>query len=457
MENRNALLRALPKIDELLRLFAAQAADIPEAMIKKAAQEQIGRFREAILTGQRDSLEQGEILQAIRDQLTRDGRLHLRRVINATGVVLHTNLGRAKLSAQTMEHVCAVATSYSNLEYELDSGERGSRYDHVVELLRQITGAESALVTNNNAAAVLLALDTLTKDTEVIISRGELVEIGGSFRVPAIMQRSGCRMIEVGTTNKTHPADYINAITDQTGALLKVHTSNYKIVGFTEEVCLPALWEIGSSRKLPVIYDLGSGLFADLTPYGIHGEPPVRECVPYADVICFSGDKLLGGPQAGIIVGKQAAIDRMKKNHLLRALRIDKLTLSALEHTLWQYLRMDDVTSTIPTLQMLTESHIAIREKLTMLTSLLQVRPEITLEAMDVQSQVGGGSLPDVVLPSVALGLTSPTRTADQLERLLRSNDPPIIARVAKERVLLDLRTVDYSELPLVAACINTL
>lgn len=457
MENSNALLRKLPKVDDLLRLLAEETGEIPESIVKRAVQEQISHQRERILAGDEKAVSSDAILQAVRRQVKRDAKYHLQGVINATGVILHTNLGRARLSPQAAEHIAKVATAYSNLEYTLDSGERGSRYAHIEDLLTELTGTEAALVVNNNAAAVLLALDTLTKGKEVIVSRGELVEIGGAFRVPAIMERSGCTMVEVGTTNKTHESDYSDHITEQTAALLKVHTSNYRVIGFTEEVSLPQLYKLGCDSGIPVIYDLGSGLLTGLDAYGIHGEPTVKQCAPYADVMCFSGDKLLGGPQAGIIVGKKEAIDRMKRNHLLRALRIDKLTLAALEYTLWQYLRPAHIQDSIPTLHMLTQSRSTLGEKRTMLFSLLQERTDIVWEQMEVESQVGGGSLPDVSLPSLALGLHSPAQSASQLELKLRESDPPIIARVLKDRVVLDMRTIEYSEIPVVAACINEL
>ena len=457
MKNRNALLRELPKVDEVLRLLAGETGGAPEIIVKRAVQEQIGRWRERILTGEINTVLPDGILEAIRNQVENDSAYHLQGVINATGVVLHTNLGRARMSRPAAEHLVAVAIGYSNLEYQLESGERGSRYAHVENLLTQLTGAEAALVVNNNAAAVLLTLDTLAKGKEVIVSRGELVEIGGAFRVPAIMERSGCEMIEVGTTNKTHPSDYTDHITERTGALLKVHTSNYRIVGFTGEVALPELWRIGSSRDIPVIYDLGSGLLTDLASRGIGNEPTVSQCAPYADVLCFSGDKLLGGPQAGIIVGRRESIGRMRKNHLLRALRIDKLTLAALEYTLRQYLQPEAALQTIPTLEMITASMQRLEEKRTMLASLLKLRAGIYAELIALESQVGGGSMPDVVLPSCGLSLYADQITPDGLESCLRCGDPPVIARVMKERVLLDMRTIDYEEIPVVAARLNGL
>ncbi|MCO1602040.1 L-seryl-tRNA(Sec) selenium transferase [Desulfosporosinus nitroreducens] len=455
MEEKQALLRALPKVDDLLRRLSTVTADMPGQVVKRVVQEQIDLCRHAILDGNPSEVGVPGITDRILTALGQVLQCHLRGVINATGVILHTNLGRARLSDEAMETLTAAATGYSNLEYDLESGERGSRYAHVEALLTEITGAEAALVVNNNAAAVYLILDTLAKGTEVIVSRGELVEIGGSFRVPNIMAHSGCKLVEVGTTNKTHPADYANAIKDETGALLKVHTSNYRIVGFTQEVPLTQLWEIGQENRLPVIYDLGSGLLAQLEDYGIRTEPTVAECVPYADVLCFSGDKLLGGPQAGIIVGSKALVDRMKKNHLLRALRIDKLTLAALEYTLRQYLDPDNAVKSIPTLRMITSPVSEMEAKAKMLISLLEARPDVHYSIMDTLSQIGGGSLPDVTLASCAVGILSDRLSANAMEERLRMGNPPVIARVSQDSVLLDMRTVDGNEIPTLAACLN--
>lgn len=458
MEKQNALLRKLPKVDDVMRQIAEETKDVPAAIVKRAVKEQIDQWRNRILAGEIDQISIDCILSDIRKQWKRDAMFNLKGVINATGVILHTNLGRAWMSTEAAMQIISVATGYSNLEYQLESGKRGSRYSHVENLLTQLTGAEAALVVNNNAAAVLLVLDTLTKGNEVIVSRGELVEIGGAFRVPAVMERSGCIMVEVGTTNKTHPCDYSDNIGENTGALLKVHTSNYRVIGYSDEVKLPELADIAHSNNLPVICDLGSGLLIPLDEYGIHSsEPTVTKCVPYADILCFSGDKLLGGPQAGIILGHKQYIDRMKNNHLLRALRIDKLTLAALEYTLRQYLQPEKVTQSIPTLQMISASKKQLEEKQKMLLSLLKMRQSIFFEPIEVESQVGGGSMPDVSLPSLAISIFSDKVSTDKLELKLRSNTPPIIARVMRDRVILDMRTIDYDELPIVASCLNSL
>ena len=337
MEDRRELLRKIPKIDEVLqdeRLFFFTEST-PRAVIVDSAREVIDELRKDILEGRRSQVGTKETLMTeIVARITGKKKKSLRRVINATGVVLHTNLGRANLSDKACESIMDVARNYTNLEYDVKRGSRGSRHDHVEKILTKITGAEAAMVVNNNAAATMLCLSALAKDKEVIVSRGELVEIGGSFRVPEIMEQSGARLMDVGTTNKTKPSDYLNAYHEgETGALMKVHTSNYRILGFTQEVELPEMVELGKKLNLPVIYDMGSGLMADLTDCGVD-EPTVLDALKTGiDVILFSGDKLLGGPQGGIIAGKKEYIDKMKAHPLARAFRVDKMTLAAMEAT----------------------------------------------------------------------------------------------------------------------------
>ena len=455
MDTLNGLLRKLPKIDDIMRTLAQDTVDIPPVLIKNAAQERIELWRQEILDKRRDDVDEAVLLAKIRDEIAQRMQPSLRRVINATGVILHTNLGRARLSPEAIQAVCATAEGYANLEYDLDKAERGSRYEHVETLLTQLTGAEAALVVNNNAAAVYLVLDALAKGGEVIVSRGELVEIGGSFRIPDIMARSGCHLLEVGTTNKTHAADYAEQINENTAALLKVHTSNYRIVGFTEDVSLPALWQMGKENDIPVIYDLGSGLLLPLKDYGVRDEPTVADCVPYADILCFSGDKLLGGPQAGILLGRKEFIDRMKKNHLLRALRIDKLTLAVLEQTLRQYLDMNIARETIPTLRMITMKAEEVEAKVDALLQTLQKGGRLHYEKVETKAQIGGGSLPGVELPSYALSVWAEDCSAQTLETKLRKQNTPVIARLMQERVLLDMRTVSEDEGQVIVACLN--
>ena len=449
MTDKNSLMRQLPKVDEMMRCMTLEGiTDVPAVLVKLACQKEIELERQKILSGKPCEFSKDDLIRRIKAEIERQNQPHLRRVINGTGIVLHTNLGRARLSRVVSESMKEISGSYSNLEFNLEDGERGSRYEHVEQLLTFLTGAEAALVVNNNAAAVYLVLNSMAKGKEVIVSRGELVEIGGAFRVPEIMTASGCSLMEVGTTNKTHERDYEENISENTGALLKVHTSNYKIIGFTEEVSLEQMKAVGERHGLPVIYDLGSGLLADLKAYGIGDEPTVKNCLEQrADIVCFSGDKLLGGPQAGIIVGKARYINEMKKNHLLRALRIDKLTLNALELTLRQYLSPETAMEQIPTLKMITEPLERLREKAEHLHRLLVKQPGVQAEVLETEGQIGGGTMPGVNLASYAVGISVEQVSADRLEGLLRKNTVPIIARIWKDKVLLDVRTMSEEDL----------
>lgn len=456
MTEKNSLLRQLPKVDDVIRKLSEDSPGVPMVLIKKAVQKEIGLLRQKVLSGEICQFQQDDLIHRIKIELNKQNEPHLKKVVNATGVVLHTNLGRAKLSRPVSASLMDIGLSYSNLEYDLENGTRGLRYDHVEELLTFLTGAEAALVVNNNAAAVYLILDSVTKGKEVIVSRGELVEIGGSFRVPEIMKAGGCKLVEVGTTNKTHERDYIENIREETGALLKVHTSNYKIIGFTEEVPLLQLREIGAKYELPVIYDLGSGLLLDLSSYGIGEEPTVGKCLEEkADIVCFSGDKLLGGPQAGMIVGKKKYIDKMKKNHLLRALRIDKLTLAALEQTLRLYLSPDEAMKQIPTLKMITEPTESLKLKAEAFYGMLEKRKGTSYEIIPTEAQAGGGTLPGLILPSYAVGAEIKELPADRLEQRLREHSVPIIARIWKDKVLLDVRTMEQEDMEAAADFFN--
>lgn len=457
MTDKNSLMRQLPKVDEMMRCMTLEGiTDVPAVLVKLACQKEIELERQKILSGKPCEFSKDDLIRRIKAEIERQNQPHLRRVINGTGIVLHTNLGRARLSRVVSESMKEISGSYSNLEFNLEDGERGSRYEHVEQLLTFLTGAEAALVVNNNAAAVYLVLNSMAKGKEVIVSRGELVEIGGAFRVPEIMTASGCSLMEVGTTNKTHERDYEENISENTGALLKVHTSNYKIIGFTEEVSLEQMKAVGERHGLPVIYDLGSGLLADLKAYGIGDEPTVKNCLEQrADIVCFSGDKLLGGPQAGIIVGKARYINEMKKNHLLRALRIDKLTLNALELTLRQYLSPETAMEQIPTLKMITEPLGRLKEKAEYLHSLLVKQPGVQAEVLETEGQIGGGTMPGVNLASYAVGISVERVSADRLEGLLRKNTVPIIARIWKDRVLLDVRTMSEEDLLMAADFFN--
>jgi L-seryl-tRNA(Ser) seleniumtransferase len=390
------------------------------------------------------------------ERVLRAGRFSLRAVINATGVVLHTNLGRALLSPLALERLAEIAGGYSNLELEIATKERGSRYSHVDAVLRRLTGAEAALVVNNNASAVLLALETLAHGREVVISRGELIEIGGEFRIPDIMRRSGARLHEVGTTNRTHLRDYEEAIGPETGLLLKVHTSNYRVVGFTADVASRELAQLGRARGIPVMEDLGSGSLVDLRVYGVPHEPTVQEVVASGvDLVSFSGDKLLGGPQAGIVVGVAALVGRLKRNPLNRALRIDKLTVAALEATLDAY---DGGTAleTLPTLRMLTEPLAAVRRRARQVLRAIPTAARERLGAAIVAdvSEVGGGALPTAKLPTAAVALGTTDADARRLDAALRAGQPAVIARIADDRLLLDCRTVLASQVTPLAQAI---
>jgi L-seryl-tRNA(Ser) seleniumtransferase len=373
-------------------------------------------------------------------------RPSLRRVINATGVIVHTNLGRSVLADAAAAAVAEVASSYSTLEYDVDSGERGSRHAHVEQLLCRLTGAEAAMAVNNNAAAVMLAIAGLARGREAIVSRGQLVEIGGSFRIPDIMAESGATMVEVGTTNKTHLEDYETALTSNTGLLLKVHSSNFRVVGFTEEVGLSELVQLGMQHGVPVMEDQGSGVLFDLRPYGLPYEPTLAESIAAGvAVVTASGDKLLGGPQAGILVGRWDVVSKLKKHPMARAVRVDKLTLAALEATLRLLLDEQRAVAQIPTLRMLTEPQSSVRVRAEALAA--RVR-EVAGEAAEVTTaddvaRAGGGALPLAEIPTVVVALAPHAMSAGKLEALLRcGGDPAIISRVKDDRLLLDPRTL---------------
>jgi L-seryl-tRNA(Ser) seleniumtransferase len=436
-------LRHLPSVDELARLLAGDPAlaTLPRTRLIALAREAVAAERQRVLTEAVEPVDAPTLARRVTEG-TRP--FSLRPVINATGVALHTNLGRALLSPLALERVALAATGYTNLELDLASKERGSRYSHVERSLRALTGAEDALVINNNAAAVLLALETLAHGKEVIVSRGELIEIGGEFRIPDIMRRSGATLREVGTTNRTHLKDYAQAIGPETGLLLKVHTSNYRVVGFTAEVSSRELVELGRERGIPVMEDLGSGSLVDLRPWGFPYEPTVPETVASGvDLVSFSGDKLLGGPQAGIVVGRRAIVSRLKKNPWNRALRIDKFTIAALEATLHAY-EAGTALQTVPTLAMLTEPLPAVRSRARRVLRQLapDVRERLGASLADDLAQVGGGALPTVELPTVAVAVGTSSAAAMRLDEALRVGDPPVVGRITHDRLFLDCRTV---------------
>lgn len=457
------ILRSIPGVDECLQaLFALPEFDnIPLVVIKNSVRDVLDQVRQRILQGEKvspQSLDLAIILPLIRDRIHKEQQPKFRRVVNCTGVIIHTNLGRSILPQTTMDSIYEAGSRYSNLEFDLETGKRGSRYSHVEKLLCQLTGAEAGLVVNNNAAAVLIVLETLAKNREVIVSRGQLVEIGGSFRVPDVMARSGATLVEVGATNRTHVTDYENAITEETALLLKVHCSNFRIIGFTAEVALPDLMAIGRHRGIPVMEDLGSGCLVDLTRFGLEKEPTVQEVVASGvDVVTFSGDKLLGGPQAGIILGKKGIIDRIKKNPMNRAMRIDKFTLSGLESILRLYLDGEKAMQQIPTLAMIAAPVAEVEQRAKRLLDL--VRKELSdlckFSIIETVARVGGGAMPEQNLPSRALVMKPVSMTVNRLENALRQLPVPVVGRTEENRLLLDMRTVADDEIELLCECMH--
>lgn len=463
-----AYLRRLPAVDEILRHDEVQTwiEQFSRSAVTTEVRQVLLTYRQQILQSTETSvldtlhLDLDAILGQVRTQLSQNEAYRLQRVINATGVIVHTNLGRSLLAPEAVTNLQTVAASYSNLEYDLERGERGSRYAHIEAYLTALTQAEAALVVNNNAAAVFLALQALAQGKEVIVSRGQLIEIGGSFRIPDIMRSSGAILREVGTTNKTHVRDYAQAITDQTGLLLRVHTSNYRIVGFTTEVPLPALVELGHAQNLPVMEDLGSGTLLNLQPYGMPDEPTVPEVVASGvDLVTFSGDKLLGGPQAGILVGKAAYIDPIRRHPLHRAMRVDKFTVAALEATLKLYADPDMAVRHIPTLTMLSMTLQTIARRLRRLRRRFPpaVQKAYQMQVIDGTSAVGGGALPLAQLPTKLFALRPTFCSVAELERRLRCRQPAIIGRIAQEHYLFDLRTVQDREIPEIATALQQL
>jgi len=464
--DRPSLLRQLPQVDELLRHPSLHplVEELSHPWAAKVVRRVIEAHRERLLASAPEDLpaglDQEALVQETAQALAAARRPSLTRVINATGVIIHTNLGRSPLAPAALEQILAVAAHYSNLEYDLALKERGSRQDHVEGLLKELTGAQAALVVNNNAGAVLLALNTVARGREVIISRGQLVEIGGSFRLPEIMAASQAILKEVGTTNKTYLKDYEAAISSETAALLKVHPSNFRILGFTREVALSDLVELGRKYQLPVLEDLGSGCLLDLSRYGLEKEPTVQEAVAAgADLVLFSGDKLLGGPQAGVALGSKDLVARLKKNPLTRALRPDKLTLAGLEATLRLYFDEPRALAALPTLRMLTRPLKEVNRLAHNLARTLKRRlgDRIRVEVQPSLAQVGGGALPQAALPSRVLALAVPPLSAVQLEAALRQGEPPVIARVENQTVLLDVRTLLPEDPPLLAAVLENL
>ncbi|HWR34909.1 MAG TPA: L-seryl-tRNA(Sec) selenium transferase [Clostridia bacterium] len=462
--SKSDLFRKLPSVDELVRseAVAELCAREGRTVVIEAARTVLERLRSEIAASAVDDarleLAIGGLAEAVEREVLQAFAYSLRRVINATGVVLHTNLGRAPLGAAVLEHAHEIAEGYSNLEFDISAGERGKRDVHVDRVFRQIFANVprplSTIVVNNNAAAVLLSLSALAEGGEVIVSRGELVEIGGSFRIPDVMAKSGAVLQEVGTTNRTRLADYERAITERTRLLLRVHRSNFQIVGFTEQPSLSELAALGRKHNIPVMEDLGSGALVDLRTFGVPEEPNVFDSLQASvDVVTYSGDKLLGGPQAGLLTGAPELIARIRTNPLFRALRVDKLIYATLEATLLAYVRQQ--YDAIPALRMIALDAVEIRARAERLAQAFRPLDRVQAEVRDGVSVIGGGAAPGSTLPTAVLAVTVANYSADELAAALRSNEPPIIARVEDDRVLLDLRTVDPSEEAAIRAAIE--
>lgn len=453
--SKRELFAVLPSVDEVLsdNRVIELCTKLPRSIILESIRSTVEKYRSKIVALNDDEiegvlLEEEDIIVDSIELSKKSYELSLKKVINGTGIVVHTNLGRSLLSESIKDELWNAASRYSNLEYDIDEGHRGSRYTHLTSMIKRITGAEDVLVVNNNAAAVLLVLSTMAKGGEAIVSRGELVEVGGAFRIPSIMALSGADLVEVGSTNKTHYSDYEDAITENTKVLMKVHTSNYRIVGFSESVSLEEMREMGDKYDIPVVEDLGSGVFIDLSKYGMSYEPTVFDSINKGvDVVSFSGDKMLGGPQAGIIVGKKKHIEKMKKNQLTRALRVDKMTIAALEATLRFYLDEEKAIKNIPTLRMLTYTYEELKKKAEILYSTIKSELEknnlsLDISVEDCKGQVGGGSMPTEELNSVAVAIKPSNMGVSKFEEKLRLSDSHIIARVYDDKYVLDVRTI---------------
>ncbi|MBL7074851.1 L-seryl-tRNA(Sec) selenium transferase [candidate division KSB1 bacterium] len=455
------LLANLPSVERMLVLWEKEGLkNFPRWVVAELIRTEIGQVREKVKRGKLSRVpDEGELLALVSDKLSKLFSPSLRRVINGTGIILHTGLGRAPFPHAVQESLVSLINSYTNLELDIESGRRGERIRHVKKLLCLLTGAEAAAVVNNNAAAVLLTLNTLSKRKEVIVSRGQLIEIGGSFRLPDVMAQSGAKMVEVGTTNRTRLSDYENAIGPRTRAILRVHPSNYRILGFTQEVPLEELVSLGEKYQLPIIDDLGSGVLVDLRKYGLPYEPVVSESIRKgAAVVCFSGDKVLGGPQAGILVGKKIYLDRIKKNSLMRALRCGKLTYAVLEAVLKLYFDEKKLVSNHPVFRMLTESAEDIGQRAKYLVESLKLKIKIDkliIKVEDSEAETGGGALPLEKIPSKAVSIKPKRISVDRLAKAMRLNEPPIIGYVKDDKFYLNMRTVRNDEVGLIKEAIE--
>lgn len=463
--NKTELFSKLPSVDEVMESEEIRylLKEFPRKLVVEFAREAIANKRKEILklndSSKEPYIDIKNIIEYTINKTKLEYSLSLKKVINATGTVIHTNLGRSLLSEDIKDEVWNLSSRYSNLEYNLEKGERGSRYSHIINIIKKLTNAEDVLIVNNNAAAVLLVLNTLSKDGEAIVSRGELVEVGGSFRIPSIMELSGSKLVEVGSTNKTHLFDYEDYINENTKVLMKVHTSNYKIMGFTESVSIEKLSKLGKKYNIPVVEDLGSGVLVDLSKYGLSYEPTVLDSIEKGiDIVTFSGDKLLGGPQAGIIVGKKKYIDKMKKNQLTRALRVDKLTISALEATLRMYLDEQKAINNIPTLKMLTYKFEELEQKaIKLFNKISSLNLDINIKIEDGLSQVGGGSMPTEVMKTKVISIVPNNISVSNLERKMRLSKSHIIGKIYDNKYILDIRTIFEDEFDIIVNEINNI
>ena len=457
--NTNELLRKLPKVDILLNdeTIRTLVAECGRGMVVECIREELDRVRALVLSGKEKEAEEAleKFVLLVKERVSEKTAYPLRKVINATGIILHTNLGRAPLGKVHLDAINQAIGGYSNLEYDLETGKRGKRFNHYADLISKIAGTEGAIAVNNNAASLTLIFGALSKGKEVIVSRGEAIEIGGKFRIPEVIEQSGAILKEVGTTNKTRISDYEDAINENTGALLKVHTSNYKVIGFTEEVTLEQLVELGKKYNLPVIMDLGSGVLVDLEKYGLAHEPTVEEQVKKgADLVCFSGDKLLGGPQAGIIVGKKEAVQKLEHYPLMRAIRLDKCAIAALSATFREYMDEARAVKNIPVLHMIARplSELKVQaEELAAGLSKAILQAEIQVE--ESESMVGGGSLPGETLASYAVTIQSDKMSCETLMEKMRDYEIPIIGHIKEDKVWLDMRTLMPEEAEILQNC----
>ena len=456
--DKNILYRSIPKVDVLLedKKIISLIEKYHRDVVVDVIREEIEKIREEIKTNNDfDFINKkiNNLVENISKSVEKTYSYNIRKVINGTGTILHTNLGRSIISKKHANYLSDIVTSYSNLEYNLEDGKRGERYSHFEKLICKITGAESAMAVNNNAAAVMLVLSSMAKEKEVIVSRGELVEVGGKFRIPDVMESSNAHLVEIGTTNKTHLEDYENAINENTGALLKVHTSNFKILGFTESVSIKEICDLGKEKNIPVIEDIGSGVLVDLSKYGLEYEPTVQDSIKAGvDIVSFSGDKLLGGPQAGIIVGKKKYIDKMKKNPLTRAFRIDKFTATILEMIFKEYLNEEDAIKNIPTLSLITRDLKEIEKNANTLYEKLDVLKDVAIiNIEDTLSQIGGGSLPMERLNSKCVSITPKNMSTASLEEKLRLDENPVVGRISDNKLIIDMRTILDDEIDILS------